>query len=87
MYVKHKCMHYIQKQGSLGQASRKFWKFTLCKIESENIISGSTPVHGRIKEKTGVITQVITKLLPNSQIVYSTQQAVYLAHANMHIND
>ena len=30
-----------------------------------------------------VIPRVITKLL---QIVYSTQQVVYLAHANMHTN-
>ena len=33
-----------------------------------------------------VITQVITKLLPSRQIVHSTQQIVYLAHANMHSN-
>ena len=28
--------------------------------------------------------QLITKLLPSRQIVHSTQQVVYLAHANMH---
>ena len=33
-----------------------------------------------------VIPQVITKFLPSRQIVYSTQQVVYLAHANMHTN-
>ena len=31
-----------------------------------------------------VIPQIITKLLPSRQIVYSTKQVVYLAHANMH---
>ena len=33
-----------------------------------------------------VIPRVITKLLPSREIVHSTQQVVYLAHANMHIN-
>ena len=33
-----------------------------------------------------VISQGITKLLPSRQIVHSTQQVVYLAHANMHAN-
>ena len=33
-----------------------------------------------------VKAQVITKLLPSKQIVHSTQQVVYLAHANMHTN-
>ena len=29
---------------------------------------------------------VITKLLPSRQITHSTQQVVYLAHANIHTN-
>ena len=33
-----------------------------------------------------VKARVITKLLPSRQIVHSTQQVVYLAHANMHTN-
>ena len=33
-----------------------------------------------------VIIRVITKLLPSRQIVHSTQQVVYLAHANVHTN-
>ena len=44
---------------------------------------------GRSKEKQDnmvVIPRVITKLLPSRQIVHSTQQVVYLAHANMHTN-
>ena len=33
-----------------------------------------------------VKAQVMTKLLPSRQIVHSTQQVVYLAHAKMHTN-
>ena len=33
-----------------------------------------------------VKAQVIAKLLPSIQIVHSTQQVVYLAHANMYTN-
>ena len=44
---------------------------------------------GGSKEKQDnmvVIPWVIAKLLPSRQIVHSTQQAVYLAHPNMHTN-
>ena len=38
------------------------------------------------RKKQAVNTPVMTKLLPSRQIMYSTQQVVYLAHANMHAN-
>ena len=44
---------------------------------------------GGSKEKQDnmvVIPWEITKLLPSRQIVHSTQQVVYLVHANMHTN-
>ena len=44
---------------------------------------------GGSKEKQDymvVKARVITKLLPSRQIVHSTKQVVYLAHANMHTN-
>ena len=53
------------------------------------LIAISIPVVGESKKKLDymvVITWVITKLLPSRQIVHSTQQVVYLAHANMHTN-
>ena len=44
---------------------------------------------GGSKEKTGLYGSYYlgnNLLLPSRQIVHSTQQVVYLAHANMHTN-
>ena len=44
---------------------------------------------GGSKEKQDdmvVYTEIITKLLSSRQTVHSTQQVVYLAHANLHTN-
>ena len=62
-----------------------FGKITCLMLE---LISHSIPVRGQIKGKTGQYGNYYpgNNLLPNRQIVHSTQQVVYLAHANMHTN-
>ena len=71
-------MHYIQKQGVWGKPLENLENLHSVRLNLRTLLVVLPQCVGESKKKQ--------ELLPSRQIVYSTQQVVYLAHANMQIN-